>query len=66
VAAEGAENESPGEEAVEKPNPLYTRWISDRHGVRLGVPEEWLGKQVSRMFGSSKPMSSGKLIEEIQ
>jgi Ino eighty subunit 2 len=65
VAAEGAENESPGEEVVEKPNPLYTRWISDRHGVRLGVPEEWLGKRVGRVFGPPKPMSSGQLIEEI-
>jgi Ino eighty subunit 2 len=66
VAAEGAENESPGEEAIEKPNPLFTRWISDRQGVRLGVPEEWLGKQVGRMFGPPKSISSGKLIEEIQ
>jgi Ino eighty subunit 2 len=66
VAAEGAENESPGEEPVEKANPLYTRWISDRHGVRLGVPEEWLGKHVGRVFGLPNPISSRKLVEEIE
>jgi Ino eighty subunit 2 len=65
VAAEGAENESPGEETVEKANPLYTRWICDGNGVRMGVPEEWLGKHVGRVFGPLHPMSSGRLIEEV-
>jgi Ino eighty subunit 2 len=63
VAAEGAENESLGEETVEKANPLYTRWISDRHGVRLGVPEEWLGKHVGRAFVQPNAMSTGNLVE---
>ena len=66
VAAEGAENESPGEEPVEKANPLYTRWISDRYGVRLAVPEEWLGKHVGRVFGPPNPALSGKLLEETE
>jgi Ino eighty subunit 2 len=66
VAAEGAENESPGEETVEKANPLYTRWISDRNGVRLGVPEEWLDKHVGRVFGPPHLASSGRLIEEVE
>ena len=65
VAAEGAENESVGEEPIEKANPLYTRWVSDRQGVRLGVPEEWLGKHVGRVFGQPNPMPNGKLVEEI-
>ena len=66
VAAEGAENESPGEETVEKANPLYTRWVSDGNGVRLGVPEEWFGKHVGRGFGPPCPTSSGRLIEEVE
>lgn len=66
VAAEGAENESPGEETAEKANPLYTRWINDRHGIRLAVPEEWLGKHVGRGFGPPHPMLSSKVVEEME
>lgn len=66
VAAVGAENESPIEEPVEKANPLYTRWVSNKGGVRLGVPEEWLGKHVGRVFGPPNPMRSGRLVEEIE
>jgi Ino eighty subunit 2 len=60
------------EEAVEKPNPLYTRWISTKNGVRLGVPDEWLGKQAGRMFGPPRaptngnlPPSNGALVQEL-
>lgn len=66
VAAEGAENESPGDEAIEKANPLYTRWISDTDGIRLGVPEEWLGKHVGRVFGQPNATFTGNLVEEIE
>jgi Ino eighty subunit 2 len=66
VAAEGAENESPGEETVERANPFYTRWVCDGNGVRLGVPEEWFGKHVGRVFGPPCPASSGRLIEEVE
>lgn len=47
---------------VEKADPLYTRWISDKDGVRLGVPEEWLGKKVGRYFA---PLPNGRLIQEV-
>lgn len=34
-------------------NPVYVRWVSDRTGCRVGVPEEWLGKgvKVGSAFG---------------
>ena len=66
VAAEGAGNESPGEEPMVKANPLFTRWISDRNGVRLGVPEEWRDKHVGQVFWQPSARLSGKLVEEIE
>ena len=39
-----------GGEQFEKPNPLYTRWVSNADGVRLGVPEEWMGKRIGEIF----------------
>ena len=51
---------------AEKANPLYTRWISTKNGVRLAVPEEWLGKNAGRMFGPPLPASNGSLVQEIE
>ena len=53
---------------VEKPNPLYTRWVSTREGVKLGVPEEWLGKQAGKLFGDppSQPEKPSFLVEEVE
>jgi Ino eighty subunit 2 len=59
--------ESPLEEEDEheRANPLYTRWISTKNGVRLGVPDEWLGKSAGRMFGPLLPPSNGALVQEV-
>lgn len=53
------------DEYFEKANPLYTRWISTKDGVRLGVPEEWLGKKAGRVFGGPLPPSNGSLVQEL-
>lgn len=53
------------EDEVERANPLYTRWISTRAGVKLGVPEEWLGKRAGRMLGPQAPGNNGALVQEI-
>jgi Ino eighty subunit 2 len=53
----------------EKPEPTMIRYISNRNGCKIGVPEEWLGTPAGRLFGST----SGKvtkthirrLVEEI-
>jgi hypothetical protein len=47
-------------------NPIYTRWISTKDGVKLGVPEEWLGKKVGRCFGPPLSPSNGSLVHEIE
>lgn len=47
-------------ETFEKPNPVYIRWVSAKDGCRIGVPEEWLGTPVGRVFGGV-----GKMVEEV-
>lgn len=64
AAAEGASSVEPEEVEVERANPYFVRWLNNKDGSRLGVPEEWLGKKVGRVFGPATPRS-GKLVEEI-
>ncbi len=33
-----------------KPNPMFVRWVSNRDGNRIGVPEEWLDGPAGNMF----------------
>ena|SRR5271155_3693722 len=69
AAGEAADTGSPEEEVTEKANPLFTRWISDKNGIRLGVPEEWLGKEVGKYFGpplSISPNANGRLVQELE
>lgn len=54
------------EEEAEKADPLYTRWISSKDGIKLGVPEEWLGKHAGRCFGPPLPPKNGALVQEIE
>lgn len=54
------------EEAVPKADPLFTRWVSTKEGIKLGVPEEWLGKHVGTYFGSPLPPSNGALVQEVE
>jgi Ino eighty subunit 2 len=59
------------EEEIEKANPLYTRWISDVHGTRVGIPEEWSGKHIGRVLyadiysGPKLPPANGRVVQEI-
>ena len=51
---------------VQKADPLYTRWISNKEGVTLGVPEEWLGKKVGQYFGPPLPQNTSSLVREVE
>lgn len=60
------ENNSDSES--QKPSPLFVRWISNKDGNRIGVPEEWLEGPAGNMFlNSARPAGGmgGKLIEEV-
>ena len=62
------------EREYEKPNPVFIRWISDVSGSRVGVPEEWLGQGVGRVFEGARKVGgkpgrgimSGKMVEEVE
>ena len=38
---------------IEKQKPNMLRWISNRDGSRMGVPEEWLGSPAGMVFKAS-------------
>lgn len=42
------------EEEIPPANPVYVRWVSDRDGCRVGVPGEWFGAPVGRVFGGEE------------
>jgi Ino eighty subunit 2 len=54
---------------AQKPNALFVRWVSNKDGNRLDVPEEWLESPVGAIFqGGVKPRGGGiggNLIEEV-
>ncbi|TVY93823.1 hypothetical protein LAWI1_G002720 [Lachnellula willkommii] len=52
---------------VHKPRPHFVRWVSNKDGNRIGVPEEWLEAPIGSMFQNSVQGAGmgGKLIEEV-
>ncbi|TVY34029.1 hypothetical protein LOCC1_G008648 [Lachnellula occidentalis] len=50
-----------------KPKPQFVRWVSNKDGNRIGVPEEWVAAPIGSMFQNSvKGVGmGGKLIEEV-
>ncbi|TGO87293.1 hypothetical protein BPOR_0236g00160 [Botrytis porri] len=53
----------------QKPNPLFVRWVSNKDGNRIGVPEEWMEGPIGALFqGGVKANGNGmdgKLIQEV-
>ncbi len=64
AAAAGLGSPYEEEDLTPRAHPLYTKWVGTREGVKLGVPDEWLGKKVGRCFGPP-PMPRNGMIEEI-
>ncbi|MCJ1350085.1 MAG: hypothetical protein MMC33_000066 [Icmadophila ericetorum] len=54
------------EPETEKPNPIFIRWVNNREGSKIGVPEEWLGAPVGRLFQVGKGFGSGRMVEEVE
>jgi Ino eighty subunit 2 len=69
AAAALAGDATPNSTAVaepEKPLPNMIRWVHNRDGSRIGVPEEWLDGPAGRMFGGPKVgLARGKMVEEV-
>ncbi|KAL8817836.1 MAG: hypothetical protein Q9223_003410 [Gallowayella weberi] len=57
----------PSDIEVEKANPVYVRWVSDKSGSRVGVPSEWLENGLENTIGKIF-MDGGrrKMVEEIE
>ncbi|KIX04034.1 uncharacterized protein Z518_07587 [Rhinocladiella mackenziei CBS 650.93] len=64
VAAAGSPYDE--DDTIQKANPVYTRWVSTKEGVKLGIPEEWLGKHVGRHFGPPLSPSSNIIVQEVE
>ncbi|KAH6877304.1 PAPA-1-like conserved region-domain-containing protein [Thelonectria olida] len=49
-----------------KPNPIFVRWVSNKSGIRVGVPEEMVESPSGAVFRRGGPgLSSGKMVEEV-
>lgn len=51
----------------ERPKAAFVRWVSDRDGCRIGVPVEWFGTPMGKIFGEPRNnRRSGRMVEEIE
>lgn len=44
---------TPDDIEAQKPNPLFVRWISNKDGNFIGVPEEWISNPIGAIFKNS-------------
>ncbi|KAG5302647.1 hypothetical protein I7I50_02986 [Histoplasma capsulatum G186AR] len=74
AAEPAAGDTTPGTQELqepEKPDPIMIRYVSNRDGCRIGIPQEWFGTPAGRIFedmpmnGSSGPSQGHKLVEEV-
>lgn len=65
----GPGESTPDAEGNRKPNSVFVRWVSNKDGNRIGVPEEWLDGPVGDLFKGGIKQSGngmgGKLIQEV-
>jgi Ino eighty subunit 2 len=63
----GAPGDGTPDSEAQKPNPIFVRWVSNKDGNRIGVPEEWLEGPVGAVFqgGVKQADIGGKLITEV-
>ena len=69
ILADAAAEEQDTE--LERPNPVYVRYVQSRQGTSLGVPEEIISAGVMSVFageqgsGSKGPSMVGRMVEEV-
>lgn len=59
AGTEVTEEEIPAEEeqGIPKPQPTFIRFVSNRNGSRVGVPEELLSTPAGRPFNDAHPQT---------
>lgn len=57
-----------GEMEIERANPVYVRWVSDREGMRIGVPGEWLEGKAGGVFERTRGVQRGgrRMVEVLE
>ncbi|KAI4094231.1 MAG: hypothetical protein LQ348_001737 [Seirophora lacunosa] len=67
ITADALAPPEPSDIEFERANPVYVRWVNDRHGSRVGVPSEWLENGLENSIG--KVFVGGgrrKMVEEVE
>ena len=52
-----------------KPSPVYVRWVNNKDGSKIGVPEEWIDGPIGKLFVNTKKApgaGTGRLVEVVQ
>ncbi|KAK1754320.1 PAPA-1-like conserved region-domain-containing protein [Echria macrotheca] len=58
-----AGDETPDSEQMQRADPLFVRWVNNKEGSRVGVPDDMLIGPVGRVFKGK--LGSGKMVEEV-
>lgn len=70
LAAQQAADMTPGDEddpsSGPRANPLFSRWVNNKNGSIVAVPDEWLECPLGDVFGGAKVATGGsKMVEEV-
>ena len=53
-------------EEIRPANPVFTRWVSNSQGCRVGVPTEWLDGPLGKIFLGVGIAGGRKMVEEVE
>lgn len=69
LAAQQAADMTPGTEddpSGPRANPLFSRWVNNKNGSLVAVPDEWLECPLGDVFvGAKAATGGGKMVEEV-
>lgn len=64
INRKAANGDTPDDEVL-KPNPIFVRWVSNKAGSRIAVPDEMLEGPAGKVFVPSRGLALGKMVEEV-
>ncbi|OAQ71123.1 PAPA-1-like conserved region family protein [Pochonia chlamydosporia 170] len=64
AAAAAARADSPSEE-TQKADPTLIRWVNNRSGSKLSVPEDIIAGPAGQVFSKGNSLASGKMVQEV-
>lgn len=48
-----------------KPSPVFVRWVSNKNGSHISIPNEIIEGPAGKVFGPKTGLPSGKMVEEV-